>query len=161
MCDYSLMNLPNRLANEGEILVTHRFASGSIGFVSPADLRSSRVRALPVCHRGFWAHVGAWFRCPDSHSLSAVCIPPGARLQALSISDALRKVTGIQPGDEVTFNQSTAEWGQYRDALWIAPGRQVLLQCLSEGAEFQVMRFDSVSEAAPEQEYVYDLLPHR
>ena len=38
MCDYSLMTFPNRLANEGETLVTHKFSTGSIGFVSPMEL---------------------------------------------------------------------------------------------------------------------------
>ena len=35
MCDYSLMAVPNRLAQEGEDLVTHRFPTGSLGLASP------------------------------------------------------------------------------------------------------------------------------
>ena len=38
MCDYSLMAVPNRLAKEGEELVSHRFPTGSVGFASPGDL---------------------------------------------------------------------------------------------------------------------------
>ena len=38
MCDYSLMAIPNRLAEEGESLVAHRFPTGSVGFASPEDL---------------------------------------------------------------------------------------------------------------------------
>ena len=38
MCDYSLANVPNRLAVEGEQLVLHRFSGGSIGLTSPAEL---------------------------------------------------------------------------------------------------------------------------
>jgi len=39
MCDYSLMAVPNRLAQEGEELVAHRFPTGSLGLASPADLK--------------------------------------------------------------------------------------------------------------------------
>ena len=38
MCDYSLQGLPNRLAGEGEQLVTHRFPTQSIGLASPWKL---------------------------------------------------------------------------------------------------------------------------
>ena len=38
MCDYSLMAIPNRLAEEGEDLVAHRFPTGSVGLASPRDL---------------------------------------------------------------------------------------------------------------------------
>ena len=41
MCDYSLMAVPNRLAQEGEELVTHRFPTGSLGLASPPDLRQA------------------------------------------------------------------------------------------------------------------------
>ena len=40
MCDYSLMNVPNRLAREQEDLVAHRFPTGSLGLASPKDLAS-------------------------------------------------------------------------------------------------------------------------
>ena len=30
MCDYSLHNVPNRLAVEGEMLQVHRFPAGSV-----------------------------------------------------------------------------------------------------------------------------------
>ena len=39
MCDYSLMAVPNRLAQEGEELVAHRFPTGSMGLASPADVK--------------------------------------------------------------------------------------------------------------------------
>ena len=45
MCDYSLMVIPNRLAQEGEELVTHRFWTGSLGFASPLDMCKA---ALPI-----------------------------------------------------------------------------------------------------------------
>jgi hypothetical protein len=38
MCDYSLHGIRNRLAEEGEILVVHRFFTGSKGLTSPKYL---------------------------------------------------------------------------------------------------------------------------
>ena len=37
MCDYSLMEYPNRLATEGEVLAVYRFRSGSLGLASLAE----------------------------------------------------------------------------------------------------------------------------
>ena len=42
MCDYSLYEFPNRLAREGEELVTYRFPSGSMGLVSPVELENAQ-----------------------------------------------------------------------------------------------------------------------
>ena len=39
MCDYPLHGIPNRLAQEGEVLVVHRFDSGSKGLTSPEYLK--------------------------------------------------------------------------------------------------------------------------
>lgn len=43
MCDYSLEIYGSRPAREGELYVTTRFPSGSIGFAAPGDPR------IPVC----------------------------------------------------------------------------------------------------------------
>ena len=45
MCDYSLMAVPNRLAEDGEDLVVYRFPTGSLGLASPSDFYSSQVLA--------------------------------------------------------------------------------------------------------------------
>ncbi len=37
MCDYSLEHFQSRPARQGETYVTHRFSSGSIGFIAPAE----------------------------------------------------------------------------------------------------------------------------
>jgi hypothetical protein len=39
MCDYSLQGIRNRLAEEGETLVVHRFYTGSKGLTSPKYLK--------------------------------------------------------------------------------------------------------------------------
>ena len=42
MCDYSLQGIENRLAEEGEVLVVHRFHTGSKGLSSP-EYRKARA----------------------------------------------------------------------------------------------------------------------
>jgi hypothetical protein len=88
MCDYSLMAITNRLAVPGEELVTHRFETGSIGLASALDLR--KIQECRKAHfRGVWPTIKAFFSPSDSRSISAVCIPPGARLL---ISDITAKL---------------------------------------------------------------------
>ena len=41
MCDYSLEMYGSRPAREGELYITTRFPSGSIGFASPGDPRTA------------------------------------------------------------------------------------------------------------------------
>jgi hypothetical protein len=43
MCDYSLEQYRSRPARVGESYLTHRFPSGTIGFIAPGD---SRTREL-------------------------------------------------------------------------------------------------------------------
>ena len=42
MCDYSLQGIRNRLAEQGEILVVHRFQTGSKGLTSAQISQSCR-----------------------------------------------------------------------------------------------------------------------
>ena len=71
MCDYSLVNVPNRLAEEGETLVVHVFPTGTKGLASPADLEPAEKP-----HGAFRLLCGLGM----SSDVCAVCIPPGARL---------------------------------------------------------------------------------
>jgi hypothetical protein len=43
MCDYSLHNTPNRLANEGERLVVYRFQTGTIGLTAETELQKHKA----------------------------------------------------------------------------------------------------------------------
>jgi hypothetical protein len=145
MCDYSLMNLPNRLANEGEILITHRFSTGSIGFVSPEELRNAQPPS-PCVPSGFWSKVGAWFRGPAHSVVPPVCIPPGARLKLQSISERVRGMLDAAPGEVVVFTQVTASWNQFRDALRTRARREIPLQSVGEGLQIQVVSLALANE---------------
>jgi len=155
------MTFPNRLANEGEILVTHKFSTGSIGFVSPLELGT--VQPSPQCTNvEFWGKVRAWFAAPPVRSaVPAVCIPPGARLRVQSVPDRARQAFQAKPGDEVIFTETTATWGQFRDALRIRSNQEILLQSIGEGLQVQVVSLASSQEAPEREEYTYSLVPRR
>jgi hypothetical protein len=138
MCDYSLMNVPNRLAREGEELVAHRFASGSMGLASDADLHPSHPPASPK--RTFWAALRQFLDPAMASQPPAVCIPPGARLILRDIPEQMQGELGVGPAEEdVTFTQLSAESHAYRDAVRFRNGYEVLLQCLREGQRVKVV----------------------
>jgi hypothetical protein len=148
MCDYSLMALPNRLAREGEELMTHRFLTGSIGLASVQDLCCAE-EAKSNRRRGFWAAVKEFFEEPQGQKVPAVCIPPGARLRLHEIPAVLQRKFGVGPEQEVTFTQMTAAVNSYRDAIRFSNGREVLLQQLPEGQHVEVLDLSSAEDLRP------------
>lgn len=138
MCDYSLMAVPNRLARESEELVVHRFPTGSLGMVSPADLK--RASDLPAPEkRSLWCALKDFFNPPKAEPVPAVCLPPGARLHLQDIPARLQHELGVGTAETVTFTQLTAAVNSYRDAVRFANGREIRLQELREGQRAQVL----------------------
>jgi hypothetical protein len=145
MCDYSLMAVPNRLAREGEELITHRFPTGSLGLASPADVK--RVADPPApAQRSFWCAVKDFFNPPKTEPVPAVCIPPGARLRLADIPARLQHDLGVGPVEEVTFTQITAAVNSYRDAVRFSNGREVRLQELREGQRVTVLDLSAAED---------------
>jgi hypothetical protein len=145
MCDYSLMAVPNRLAQEGEELVAHRFPTGSLGLASPCDLK--RVdEPCPPARKNFWTLVKEFFNPPKADPVPAVCIPPGARLRLEDIPARLQNQLGISPVEDVTFTQISAAVNSYRDAVRFANGCEVRLQELREGQRVRVMDLSMAGE---------------
>ncbi|MBZ5626563.1 MAG: hypothetical protein LAQ69_48960 [Acidobacteriia bacterium] len=144
MCDYSLMAVPNRLAQEGEELVTHRFPAGSLGLASPADLK--RFADPPPVRRSLWCAVKEFFNPPKTAPVPAVCIPPGARLELHDIPVRLQHDLGVGPAEEVTFTQISAAVNSYRDAVRFWNGREVRLQELREGQHVRVLDLSMADE---------------
>ena len=138
MCDYSLMSFPNRLAREGEQLVTHRFACGAMGLVSPKDLQADR-NPLTVRLRNVWSDLWGIPSPRRSQSVVAVCIPPGARLRVWDIPEYLQREIDVHSIEEVTFTQLTASPFRYRDAIRFRNGREILLQRLEKGQRVRVL----------------------
>jgi hypothetical protein len=155
MCDYSLHTYPNRLANDGEELVVHRFGAGSLGLASPADL-SAVISASKTCNGTLWSQVKAWFmgrnpRWEAEKRVPAVCIPPGARLILRDIPKGLQRELGVGETEEVWFIETTAEVNTYRDAVRFKNCRQALLQQLREGQRVRVLS-TGVEEFEPVEE---------
>ena len=151
MCDYSLHTFPNRLATDGEDLVVHRFAAGSLGLASPTDLRPHIFAANSA---RFWFPIKQWFQQQGPqwearNRIPAVCIPPGARLILYDIPKTLQRELGVSQTEEVEFVETTAEVNTYRDAVRFHNCRQVLLQELREGQRVRVMSTSSMAEAEP------------
>lgn len=145
MCDYSLMAVPNRLAQEGEDLVAHRFPTGSLGLASPADLKRASDR-LPAARKSVWSTVKEFFDPPKATAVPAVCIPPGARLELHDIPVRLQNDLGVGPVEKVTFTQITAQINAYRDAVRFANGKEVRLQELREGQHVRVLDLSMAEE---------------
>ncbi len=149
MCDYSLHAVPNRLAVEGEQLVTHRFPTSSIGLASPADLQCNAPPRLET-ERSWWQVLKGWLNPPPlrTEKIPAVCIPPGARLRVNNVPRDLQQELGVGSEEEVTFVQLSASAYRYRDGIRFRNGREILLQYLDEGLHMDVLSLASAEEEA-------------
>ncbi len=145
MCDYSLMAVPNRLAQQGEDLVAHRFPTGSLGLASPADMKRI-LEPAPAAPRSLWCSLKAFFNPLRAEPVPAVCIPPGARLRLQDIPARLQHEFGVGPEEDVTFTQISAAANSYRDAVRFGNGREVRLQELREGQRVQVLDLSMAEE---------------
>jgi hypothetical protein len=145
MCDYSLMAVPNRLAQEGEELVTHRFPTGSLGLASPGDIARAVTAAVPN-RKTFFAMLKEFFNPPAASPVCAVCIPPGARLRLQNIPQRLQQSLGVSPCEDVTFTQLSAAANTYRDAVRFGNGRDMRLQELREGMLVTVLDLSCAEE---------------
>jgi hypothetical protein len=157
MCDYSLHAVPNRLAVEGEELVTYRFPTSSIGLASPADLdKATRRQAPTATGRSWWSVVKSWLNPPPlrTDKIPAVCIPPGARLRMQEIPQDLQKELGVGPSEEVVFVELSASAYRYRDGVKFPNGREILLQYLDEGLHVDVLSLAGTEPAAAGEDEV-------
>lgn len=135
MCDYSLHGMQNRLAAKGELLIVHRFHTGSIGLTAAPNPTENPGGAMTARKR--WkSRLRSIFAAPQE---CAVCIPPGARLLLARIPDRMRQKVGLREEEEVTFTQLTARENAYRDAIRFRDGKTLLLQRLEPGLVVQVL----------------------
>jgi hypothetical protein len=137
------MGVPNRLAQNGEDLVAHRFRTGSLG-LAPAGTCAQADAARTGS--GFWSMLKAFLRGEPSQAV-AVCVPPGARLLLGDIPEPLQQSLRVGPAEEVTFTQLTATPHMYRDAFRFKNGAELLLQRLSEGQRVRVLECAWANEA--------------
>ena len=156
MCDYSLQGIRNRLAEEGETLVVHRFSTGSKGLTSPSYIRTAEMP------KG-WLEALKWLFAIQTQEC-AVCIPDGAQLLLSGISARLRQQHGLTASEHVTFRQLSADAAVYRDAVEFASGVRVRLQELDAGQSVEVLALSSEGKLTPEilfEEEVSDSTEYR
>jgi hypothetical protein len=149
MCDYSLQGIRNRLAEQGENLVVHRFQTGSKGLTCPVDLH--QVEKPPnwiAALKQFFAGL------PEE---CAVCIPDGARLWLSGISTHIQSRYGVSAEEGVTFRQLSADDATYRDAVEFRNGERVRLQELDEGQSCRVLALSSEEQGVGEYASPYVL----
>jgi hypothetical protein len=138
MCDYSLAEVRNRLAVEGEELTLYRFPTGTLGFASPDELRRQTLV------RG-WR---SWFS--PRQVPCAVCIPPGAMLILRDIPARLQSTLGVGEEEDVVFAQAGLDAGRHRDAVRFRNHQEVLLQRLAQGQRARVISMGGDELAARE-----------
>jgi hypothetical protein len=139
MCDYSLHGIENRLAVEGEILVVHRFYTGSKGLTSPSYLQTETKS------KNFLTLLAENFVKPSSEC--AVCIPDGAELILTGIPQSLQFSAGVLSTEVVIFRQQSLEEATHRDAVEFSNGKILLLQELEEGQRVGVVALSADAAA--------------
>jgi hypothetical protein len=139
MCDYSLHNIRNRLAVEGEPLQLHRFPTGSLGLASPSDLGSNGGTSQSV---NGWQRIKNLFK--TSPPVPAVCVPCGTHLILREIPLFLQKRFGITAEEEVIFTQLSLEPHRYRDGIRFHNGQEILLQYLPIGLQLDVLCLSAI-----------------
>jgi len=146
MCDYSLQGLPNRLAVEGEQLVTYRFPTGSVGLATPLDIAAgNRSKPQRASDRSWWSALKHLLNPQiELGQVPAVCIPPGAQLFMSHITEELRRKFALQAVAVVTFVQFSADSYRYRDGIRFRNGKQLSLQEITENVRFEVISLESI-----------------
>jgi hypothetical protein len=125
----SLQGVPERLAVKGEVLITYRFRTGSIGLVSPVEFAAARGSA--------WKRLIHRFLRTDA--TAAVRVSPGTRLKIHSVPDEMSWEFGVGAIEDVTFVELSAEACRHRHAIRFRNGRHALLQMFGEGVSLQVL----------------------
>lgn len=151
MGESSLFAIPGRLAAEGEQLVVHRFADGSLGLACLEDVRR---HAHEVPKEGFWQRITCRFQdVPSgSHPVPPVCVPSGAHLIRKGIPGSMQQKCGLESEEgAVLVHTSTAVSG-YRDELRFNNGVQIRLEALRTGQLVEVLSLAGTHAVLYEQE---------
>jgi len=145
MCDYSLHGIRNRLAEKDEVLVVHRFYTGSKGLTSPEYLNID-----PPKPKGLLALLASKLTVVQPQ-VCAVCIPDGAKLMIYGISPKLQQGHGLNAAEAVTFRQLSTDAQTYRDAVEFRNGVKLRVQELEEGQSVEVLALSSENADIPEE----------
>jgi hypothetical protein len=143
MCDYSLYTVKNRLACESDDLVLHRFDTGSLGFCATAELEKEMDRSVFARN---WSSFLHWVFPRTKCGVTAVCMPPGARLLISHMPKNAQPGLELLELQSVEFMQLSERSYAYRDALRLPDGETILLQKLPEGLRATVLALSAEEE---------------
>jgi len=150
MCNYSPHFIRNRLAEEGEDLVLHRFDTGSFGFASAADLRECEAKNEKASS-SIWGVMKDWLLLPrHSARVPTICVPPGAQLLLRDIPAKVQASLYIHASEVAVFTELHARKYRFRDALLLPNATRVLLQDLPEGLHAVVLSMSSDASSKEE-----------
>lgn len=149
MCDYSLYTIQNRLAEEGEELILHKFETGTVGFAAAVDLSRAKVSISEP--DTFWATIKDWLLPRRTPQCTAICIPPGARLLLSDIPRNVQMHLRIGCTEVGTFIELSDQSYSYRDALLLPNATRVLLQDLPPGLHAIVLSLSPDTAAKPQR----------
>jgi hypothetical protein len=126
-----------RLAIEGEVLITYRFHTGWIGLASPVEIAAAnRIEG----RRSLWS---AWMRlleiCLQPDRTPSVRVSPGTHLRVNPVPNEIAVEYAVGTIEDVTFVHLAGSGCLHRDAIRFGNGRHVLLQRFREGVVFQVL----------------------
>jgi hypothetical protein len=163
MCDYSLHAYANRLAQEGEELILTRFPNGSAGFTSELEYRCRQQTKACPASQSLWQNIRSFCRelvaGKQEAPLTAVCVPPGARLRLSGITKSMQNDLGVSDTEEVTFTQLGWEAYTYRDAVRFNNGRELLIFRLPEHQRASVLSMGGSPAPALNETLVADFQP--
>lgn len=147
--NFSLQRVVERVAFEGEILVTYRFRTGSLGLASPVGMAGVRVKGG---RRSWWRALKRKISLlVGSDETAAVRVSPGKRLRVNFVPDEIRQEFDVGATENVTFVKLNADACRDRDAIRFGNGRHVLLQRFGEGIWFEVLA-DGSTDLPPNEE---------
>lgn len=137
MCDYSLYTIQNRLAEEGEELILHKFETGTLGFASASDF--SRAGSLNTRSRYF---LGQYEGLVGTAAYSTVHGDLRSSRNSLITerhSTNCADTPPHRPKEIALFTEVSDRSYSYRDALLPPNGTRVLLQDLPAGLHALVL----------------------
>ncbi len=152
MCDYSLMAMVNRLAEEGETLYFYRFSSGCLGLTGNKDLKQWRekVREIDLKNNSLIGLFKGMFLLspPPPRDPKAVCIVFGAQLEIFNIPARMQSYYNFQSSEIVEFTQLDVKANHFRDAVIFRKGAKdeckILLQEFNESTNVKVLNLSPV-----------------
>ncbi len=137
--------MPQRLAMEGETLITYRFRTGRIGLASPGEISAARQ----IRGRRSYPHGSVPWNSVSILRSRPPCAYPGAHLRINSVPAAIAREFGVGSVEDVTFVALHASACLHGDAIRFGNGRHLLLERFREESLFRCLPMVPTSGPRP------------